>query len=274
MQLNDLELFVHDTRHYSELCEEYGWDQLPPEEVLEYGEGWEAMASHVSDMGGLDRQIFQECQVSAGKVVAPHPNIEAPHPYWLGPRWISRKLKCSVRDAAALADSWVILNVTKSMVDKFVDWLNQEGKFPAGLQYFMDLASKVAEVEVFNPEDAFTSNMTDFHKVEAATYEDAEGVTWERINVLSYETVEPEESTNASPVAYHVIGDYTKPPHSWLSHQPFRFKSLVSSVQSADSLKALGEIGKRVYRDNGFNNRSQAGVFWTHYGLRKNQLRS
>lgn len=253
MELNDLKLFVDDNRHFTSLCEEYGWDL--PDEVIDYGEGWEAMGKHVSSMGFLDRQIVQECRVSGGKVIAPHPNVEPSHSYWLSPRWIARKCKCSIKDAETLADCWAILDVNKSMVDTFIDWLNRPGKFPSGLKYFEDLASEVAEAESSNPDDVLNSSFQE------------EAVNGEVV----LKPVESEEETDSTPpVAYHVIGEYGEPPIPWLSKQPFQYRSLINRVRNAD-FPTLSEIGKQVYKNNGFT-RAQAGVFWTEYHLRKKAL--
>ncbi len=41
-----------------------------------YGEAFIGMAKHVADMTMLERQIFEDCTISAGRVVAPHLNTK------------------------------------------------------------------------------------------------------------------------------------------------------------------------------------------------------
>ena len=229
--INDLSLFEVDNRNYVEMCEEFGMPA--PEVIVSYGEGYEAMGKHVAEMSGLNRIIFQECRVSGGKVVAPHENVEASFPYWFSPRWISRKLKCSLRDAATLGDCWSILDATKEMVDTFIKWTFN--KFPEGFAYFQELASKVAEAEVLDPEDALYP-------------EDKEVVK--------------------DHIAFHVIGDYGKPVESWLSKQSPGFMRVFSRIKNCPFSK-LKELGKDLYKNPPKFSNICLSVLWTEYGIRK-----
>lgn len=89
-----------------ETCEENGWNV--DEEVVDFGESFEGMARHVSDMSVLERIIFEGCDLVSGKVTAPHMNLRA-YPYWLCPEYIAKKTGCNFKDASTLLECWVML---------------------------------------------------------------------------------------------------------------------------------------------------------------------
>ena len=113
------------------------------------------MARHVSDMSNLDRIIFEDCDLSAGKVVAPHMNLK-PYPHWLCPEYIARKIGCGLKEAAELLDCWVILDPTHEMIETFISWVKARSVEKA-LAYFEKLAMALAEVENMDPDDVTES---------------------------------------------------------------------------------------------------------------------
>ena len=62
----------------------------------DYGEAFDGMAKHVSDMSQLERQIFEDCDLVDGKVCAPHQN-HTPFPFWMSTDYIAKRCNCSYK---------------------------------------------------------------------------------------------------------------------------------------------------------------------------------
>lgn len=232
---NDTALFIHDNRSWIETCEENGWPI--DDEVIDYGESFEGMARHVSDMSGLERIIFEDCDLVAGKVTAPHMNLKA-YPRWLCPEYISRKIGCDLREAADLVECWVMLDPTQKMIECFISWVAVKGVEKA-LPYFEKLAMALAEVENVDVDDV--------------TEDD-----------------EPEYPSQDL-FAYHPVGEYPDHDHiSWIEKQPAWFQGLISKVKDCNDPEMLSSLGKEVYEMD--LDQRQAGVFWTEYNIAKRRI--
>jgi len=232
---NDLSLFVHDNRSWIDLCEENGRPMT--KEVVDYGEGFEGMARHVSDMSCLDRVVFEDCCSVSGKVTAPHLNL-TPYPHWLCPEYVARKAGCELKQAVDLLDCWVILDADRRMVETFISWVEERGADKA-LPYFERLAMALAEVENVDPEDA----------------------------------TEPEGPEYDAPdlYAYHPVGEYCRDGEpKWMDRQPDWYRDLIAEVKACPDLDTLRALGKDVYAKD--LTHDQAGVFWTEYNLAKGKL--
>ena len=203
----------------------------------QYGEAFDGMARHVSEMSALDRIVFEDCDLVAGKVVAPHPNLKA-YPHWLCPEYIAGRIGCDLPDAANLLDCWVILDATQDMIETFIRWTKARGVDKA-LAYFEKLAMALAELENIDPEDAMESDQP------------------------QYEAPDP--------YRYHTIGDYPDDDHTpWIKTQPRWFRNLVGRVRSCRDLVALARLGREGYQLD--LSKTQAGVFWTEYNIKKAKL--
>jgi len=228
-------LFVHDNRSWIEECEANGW---PVDgETIDYGESFDGMARHVSEMSGLDRMIFEDCEFVAGKVTAPHMNMKS-YPYWLCPEYIAKKACCGLKDAATLLDCWVMLDPTQEMINCFTSWVSQKG-IEKAIPYFERLAMALAEVENIDVED----------------------VT---------ETEDPEYQS-PDLYAYHSIGEYPDDDSTpWVERQPAWFQALIGRVRECRDLDLLASLGKEVYGMELCQ--AHAGVFWTEYNIVKNRI--
>jgi hypothetical protein len=232
---HDSALFIHDNRSWIEACEENGWPV--DDETVDYGESFDGMARHVSEMSGLDRIIFEDCKFVAGKITAPHMNLKA-YPHWLCPEYIAKKACCGLKDAAALLDCWIILDPTQKMVECFISWVSAKG-IEKALPYFERMALALAEVENIDVEDAT-------------------------------ETEEP-EYLSPELYSYHIVGEYPDDEGAtWVERQPAWFQDLIRRVKDCKGLDLLASLGKEVY---GMElNQSQAGVFWTEYNIVKKRI--
>ena len=203
----------------------------------DYGEAYDAMARHVSEMSGLERIIFEDCELVGGKVVAPHVNLTA-YPHWLCPEYIAKRIGCDTRQATNLLDCWVILDATREMIETFITWVKSRGVEKA-LPYFEKLALALAEVENIDPDDV----------------------------------TESEDPIYEAPdlYRYHLVGVYEDEDNThWIDQQPAWYRKLIAQVKRLRSLDELARIGKETYQID--LSRDRAGVFWTEYNLAKQKL--
>jgi hypothetical protein len=223
-------------------------DRIRKEELMEtlrslydhsdYGEAYDAMARHVSEMSGLDRIIFEDCDLVSGKVVAPHLNL-TPYPHWLCLEYVARKIGCDFQEAANLLDCWLMLDPTHEMVETFISWVKIRGVEKA-LPYFERLAMALAEVENIDPDDVTESD-------------------------------EPEYET-PDLYRYHTVGEYEEDEEEkpWMELQPQWYQSLIRKLQNCMDLDNLASMGRDVYQRE--LNRGQASVFWYEYHRQKATL--
>ena len=235
----------------------------------EFGEGYLGMASHVRAMNQLDRQIFEDCTVADGAVVAPHLNVKSRCPVHLRPEFIQKKVGCTFHQAVSLADAWSIIEATPKMVQSFIVWIKAKG-IEQGIAYFEHLAMKLAEVEVsWDPEAA--EPLRDDPNTGPDADADADGDPDDSFDLYgAADDAYREEIPDL--YAYHVIGydELTEAMElTWEERQPRSYKSLLSKVRGIGDLDALRELGKKVYALG--LSRDQAGVFWYEY--RKSEQR-
>jgi hypothetical protein len=231
----DLALFIHDNRPWIEVCEENGWPV--DEEVIDYGESFEGMANHVSEMSGLERIIFEDCELVTGKVAAPHMNLKA-YPYWLCPEYIAKKTGCSLKDASDLLECWVMLDPTQKMIECFISWVSAKGVEKA-LPYFERLAMAMAEVENISVDDVTESDEPEYGGQEL--------------------------------YAYHPVGEYPDDNRTpWLETQPSWYQVLIRRLKECKNMDQVSALGKEVYERD--LNQHQAGVFWTEYNIVKRRI--
>jgi hypothetical protein len=105
----------------------------------------------VHPLAPLDRQLFEDCRKVQGKVVGRH-DASVATPWYLTAEFVAKRLHCSARDAAQLADAWAILDADEPMVERFLAM--SRGKLPQALAYFTTLATGAAEAEAVDPDDA------------------------------------------------------------------------------------------------------------------------
>lgn len=220
----------------------------------DFGEGYLGMAFHIREMNQLDRQIFEDCTVADGAVVAPHPNVKSRCPVHLRPEILQKRIGCTFHQAVTLADAWSIIEATPKMVQCFISWIKAKG-IEKGIAYFEHLAMQLAEVEVSWDQEGCERLHDDA--------DDSLDLSWESD---AYREEIPDL------YAYHVIGydELTEALElTWEERQPRSYKSLLGKVRGIGDLDALRELGKRVYALN--LSRDQAGVFWHEY--RKSEQR-
>jgi hypothetical protein len=247
--------FSMELSHEHALFDHSAWGDVP-----------DGVAPHVSEMGGLDRIIFEDCVESAGAVQAAHLNTND-IPYYRRPGTIARAIhyprrlpslasasaragsfsssvtspadfKLSMANAEDFLRFWRTIGNTESMVKEFIKWINAQG-ISAALKYFGNLAAQLSAAECVSPE----------------------------------EFIEGLQADPAAPEVYkfHPIGEQEEdnPENDYYETAPEWVGNALGRMEQADSLKDLGQFGKKAF---GAHMGIHTGTFWMHYNMRKAEL--
>lgn len=209
-------------------------------------------------MGCLDRIIYDEFTMAAGKVVAPH-EVVSDGPYFLKASYLMRRIKDLPADwAEQLAGDLAELNPTAEMVERFIGWLNIPGKLSAGIEYFRLLAEELKEVTVEGDHDlTFLNNEEDESEDEPAP------------STIAYHLVDRPDLDGPDPENTEARAKW-EDEYLWINRQPASFRKLLDSVKAAQTISVLGAIGKDTY--NSRLSKDQTSVFWGEYKKRKREL--
>lgn len=130
-------------RQYEELEERWRLYKLfQPEEGLE---GWEAYAQKEKEANVLDKIILREGILRSGRVFIPHEQGQNCS-FNLRVDVISRRCRCTLAQAKRLVESWVVIEPSRKVQEKFIEWVRKAGVKPA-IRYFESLAKELAWAE-------------------------------------------------------------------------------------------------------------------------------
>jgi hypothetical protein len=239
----------------------------------------------------LDRQLFQDCRKVQGKVIGRHEAVVRT-PWYLTSQYLSRKLGCSIAQAAQLADSFAILDADAAMVDTFLGWVKVRG-LEAGLVYFSQLATAAAEAESVDPDDALhhaTTSYKDWEHDRAVAERDDDlaalpdlawtpmGEEWAVVDAWLGRHSDDPDSDQAVGVdlsiaiteGWHPLDEPDEEP-TWLEWQPARYQVLLHQVEAATDLDQLKRLGQKGYGATWFT-RPQRQVFWSSWAVRKRAI--
>jgi len=249
--------------------------------VVPDGEPVESLLRHVSGLSQGERLWFEQGVVAGDTVLVPHEAL-SDTPAWLAVPRLRRRFRCGVREAAGLAELFLALDAGREVVA----WCEAEARrrgVGAVIEELVGLVASLALVEECPETDALTDAerlgdsvelvSADGRVVRPATQPDADGfgLAWHALGSVTVETVrcpgcgaeyeaDGEEAWLPSCSACGVVD-------TWEARQGPRFQELVAEIDGCASLAELVLVGKRLYRAP--LSRDQAGVAWTHYGLRK-----
>lgn len=233
-----------------------GKDSDPEEDqpFEDWGEGFIAMMNHVSDMTGLDRQLFEDSVLSGSSVLISHVNGYEPS-FAFRPEILQRRLKCTFEQADELIAYWVIMEATRDMIETFIKWAKVSSPENA-IVYFRVMALELLDAEWVDPDDIMEGQSR-----LASLGNDGE------VNEYDFEYEAGYSPTRH--YGFHPLGNVNG--KDWLTRQSFQFRSLLESIRSVKTLSALGWLGGKAYASR-FSN-TQASVFWSWYKAKKVNLK-
>jgi hypothetical protein len=251
-----------------------------------YGEGFLAMADHVSDMTDSDRMVFEQCAVIGNRVL--RINGQKLGGKWDDPSWIARRLKITFQQARNLIDCWDIIELKGKDRGKSFSKLYQQmknGKVLLGIGYIESLAKELAFAEAVDPNDALENDPAQYDERRVSmTYRRKKSQTAEAIEDI-FNPAEFEEQLDgvidatrpsagidvkaAQDLEFAPLGEQDIP--DWLSKQPKQFQMLMAKLEAISDIGILKSWAKQVYGKFSFTF-EQGDVFWKQYDRRKRKL--
>ena len=233
-------LFIHDSRDQLRDAFENSW--ISREEYLTadpaaFGEGYEAMAQHVSEMTGLDRMIFEDgvASVDGSVVMAPYLTFSS-GPRHQQPEHLVWAVGCSYSQAVDFQAAFNVIGNSKELIEFYVSQIKEQG-IEISLRYFGHLAADLAQQQVMPETEACPEAF--------------------------------ESETPADPFVYHTIGVRDLP--DYFDRVPEWFRETLKTMDVCTTLTELSALGKSWFAHEHLKGRL-AGVFWTRYNIRKAQL--
>lgn len=217
-----------------------------------YGEGWIGMAKHVSEMSGLQRQLFEDCLMSAGgDILAPHDSTNMPGtPAQYAVSYIKQGMKCTYDEALSLSGSFEDLGFSKNFVDL--------------------IFKKYADKPIAETVETFKFFADEAKKEEKPQTEEAMPPENEPDELnLAEKNAEEEKPASGSGISYHKIGDGI-PDKTWFEKQPLWFQAKAKEIETADLAK-LKTISQDLFKVQGSLIPIWKAVLWNMVNLYKGE---
>ena len=234
--------------------------------------------------GQLDRDMYEHTPKSADAPMGSH-EIWETTPRHLRPVEIAKRARCSGRESIQLADALAVLDAGPQLSSEVCRWAYLKGVEPT-LKYLHPFLVGVAQAEMGSPDpqddeepfgDQEIKNLEDMTVADLrreCAWREVKAPTrlrkWQLVNLLDrldHAEAEPEQGEPAT-LGYHALSESDE--CDWIESQPAWFQDLISSIQEAQSMDVLADLGKRIYALKLSSN--QAGVAWTFYKIRKTWL--
>ncbi len=250
------------------------------------GEPTDAQLAHIASLSPGERLWFEHGVLVGGTVAVPHEAV-SDTPAFLDTRRLIRRFRCTVREAAGLAELFLALEVSPLVVAHYEAEAARVGVV-AIIENLVHLVAGVALAEQVPDSDALQDVQPLGHAVESV----------DESGYLARQAVQPEGEAALRGVQWHALGtvhpsrvtcpvcravyeadeDAAELPScpacgtrdTWEARQGGRFRGIVGAIDACPSPQELAAMGKRLYRLA--LTADQAGVAWSHYRLRKAAL--
>jgi hypothetical protein len=250
--------------------------------VVPEGEPVHALMTHISSLNAGERMWFEEGVLAGDVVVMPHEALSDTPAFLALPR-LRRRFRCTVPEAAGLAELFLALEAGPDVVAYYVSEVQRRS---VGV-VIEDLVFLVAQLALIEERaaadvcsdaqrlgDAVEDVANDGQVAQLPVQGDSALLGWHAVGSVQVETV-------VCPVCgarYGSDDDAVEIPacpecgarDTWESRQDASFRALVGEIDGCSSPTELAALGKRLY-GLGLSH-EQAGVTWSHYKLRKAAL--
>jgi hypothetical protein len=253
------------------------------------GEPTDALLSHISSLNPGERLWFERGVLAGDTVLVPHEALSDTPAFLAIPR-ITRRFRCSLREASDLAELFLAIDAGPGVVGHYEAEGRRHGA-PAIIEDLVHLVARLALVAQVPATDALEDAEClgdgaewvpeDGQGAQRAVQPDGEGAhpAWQTVAWHALGTVQPERVN--CPVCRAVFeaddetADLPTCPEcgtrdTWEAGQGARFRGIVGAIDHCPSLEDLAALGKRLYALDLAHD--HAGVVWSHYHLRKQAL--
>jgi hypothetical protein len=248
------------------------------------GEPVEALMAHISSLSAGERLWFETGVLAGDTVMVQHEALSDTPAFLALPR-LRRQFRCTVPEAAGLAELFLALDAGPEIVAHYarearrcpVDLLIGE---LVHLVARLALAEEVAEADALEDAErlgeAAESVASDGHLAQCHVQSDGGSalLAWHAVGSVQPECIE----CPACRAVYEADDGSAEIPacpacgvrDTWEARQGTAFATLVAEIDACASLASLGAIGKRLY---GLAlPHEQASVAWSHFQLRRAAL--
>lgn len=167
-------LFTHDDRSlWKDMLEDgrISEQQYAEADQISYGEDWEGMASHVSEMHNLDRIIFEDCYCpsNGGKVSHPRLILSDGLTKYFRAEYIAKRLQCNLSTAQRFVDDWKRLDLTNSIIEKVIKGIVKKDTLATASLFFTRLAAGMPDPDLMDRNDTLEFLQEDIIESDDAT---------------------------------------------------------------------------------------------------------
>jgi hypothetical protein len=254
--------------------------------VVPEGEPVEALMAHISSLSAGERLWFETGVLAVDTVMVQHEALSDTPAFLALPR-LRRRFRCSAREAAGLAELFLALEAGPDVVA----WAEREARRHGVAAVIEDLAHLVAQLALAEgcqetdpltdaerlgewAEDGVTSDGHVTRVGQPGFDGEHAALAWHALGSVQPAVVECPSCRAAYVADDERLEIPTCPtcatPDTWEARRGPAFRQLVAEIDGCASLAELGVVGKRLYGMALAHD--EAGVAWTHYGLRKAAL--
>lgn len=252
--------------------------------VVSEGEPVQGLLDHIASLSQGERLWFEQGVLAGETVMVAHEALSDTPAFLAVPRLV-RRFRCSVREAAGLAELFLALDAGPAVVAHYEGEAARRGTGVV-VEDLVHLVARVALVEQVADTDAleeaeclgdWAEDIAEDERLAMLRVQgDGDGalIAWHAVGSVHAETA----ICPTCGARYEADDEAVELPRcpecgardEWESRQGAGFRALVAEIDACPSLAALAAVGKRLYALRLAHD--QAGVAWTHYQLRRAAL--
>lgn len=236
-----------------------------------YGECYNGMMNHASDMPMHDRQLFEDLTQNGSQILKEHDNVSACQSH-LSLKYLSSRLFPYFRSSQdaqnqieLFRNALISFDASREVTNYYILQLDTRpfSEVLAEISFFSD------EMQKLSISSADEIDLEFYAGYEKSETEEAEEEVSEIIDFFELNEAEEVEETETlsaqSMVGMHVFGSmYEETETLWVDQQPETFTQLYEKIRACSSLEELHLRGAQLYKSADFSNIQKSVLFSAH----------